>query len=81
MIQYKKDVIVRKLQALTEGPTPLLHYVRCELDQISVHVQPWGPPMYLSWDQADAFTKEFPLPLQRKSVQPERTPHRKRRYA
>lgn len=66
----QKDQIIRKLQALTEGPTPLLHHVGNLGDMVVISVQPWGTPMFLSWSQAEMFANELPLqmPTLRKTV-------------
>lgn len=83
MNQLHKDSVLRKLQALTEGPTPLLHYVKCENAHLSLHAQPWGPPIHLTWDQAAVFTKDLHIEttLTRKTVMREMGQYVKRKKA
>lgn len=83
MTPRQKDVIVDKLTALTEGPTPLLHSVHLTGDILSVHVQPWGSPVYLNWQQAATFANDLPLEssIPRKGVRSERPQYRKRLHA
>lgn len=70
MTERQKESIVRRLQAMTDGPTPLLHSIHQTGNMLSVHIQPWGSPIYLSWSQAEVFTKGLPLeiPAQRKAA-------------
>lgn len=72
MTEHQKDIIIRKLEALTEGPSPLLHSVHLSGEMPSVHIQPWGNPIYLSWEQAQTFTKALPIEfIPRKKAQSE----------
>lgn len=66
MMNYlQRDAIKRRLEALTEGPTPLLHNISFQGDFIHVHVQPWGGPMVLNYDQANAFTQGLDIPVRK----------------
>ena len=79
MTEQQKDIIIRKLEALTEGPSPLLHSVHLSGEMPSVHIQPWGNPIYLSWEQAQVFTQALPIEfVPRKKARPE---HRSVRFA
>lgn len=82
MTANHKDSIVKKLTALTDGPTPLLHVVRQVGDIICVHVQPWGPPVYLNWEQAEMFARDLPLemPATRKAAGSEAGRHKRRKH-
>lgn len=81
MTEQQKDIIIRKLEALTEGPSPLLHSVHLSGEMPSVHIQPWGNPIYLSWEQAQVFTQALPIefvPIPRKKAHRE---HRSMKFS
>lgn len=80
MNQLKRDTIIRKLKAMTDGPTPLIHHVGTLGEIVVISVMPWGTPQFLNWAQAEMFANELPLqmPVQRKSAGSERG---RRKYA
>lgn len=84
MTQPTKDNIIRKLKALTDGPSPLLHHAApLGPDMVAISVQPWGTPLFLNWAQAEMFANDLPLqmPAYRKSAGSEQGRHRKRKTA
>lgn len=79
MNYLQKEAILSKLKALTDGPTPLLFRVEQAGEFISVHIQPWGNPIYINYSQAQSFLGPMPLqmPIKRKSVASEIKTHHK----
>ena len=61
MTQIQKDRVFRKMQAMADSDAPLINSITKHSENIlAVHVQPWGPPMYLSYEQAEKFTQGLP---------------------